>query len=333
MTTLYVREPGAVIRRSGGRLMVEKEGTVLQTVRLRELERVALFGNAEMTAPAMRALLEAGVETTLLSPAGRYLGRLAPAEGKNVFLRLRQFQCHEDREFRLLLARRIVAAKLRNSRALLLRHARSHPSDALRRAAEELADRLDRLDRAASPAALMGMEGDAARVYFGGLALMIRGGLPFAGRSRRPPRDAFNALLSFTYTLLTTELTGAVAAEGFDPHVGFLHEPDYGRPSLALDLLEEFRAPVGDRLALSLANRAVLRPEHFEDLGESGVRFTDPGRTRFLEYYYRALEVEFTDRPSGERLTFRRLMLRQARRLRRCVEDGNAEYVAWTPEG
>lgn len=333
MTTLYVREPGAQVRRSGGRLIVEKDGTALETVRLRELERVAVFGNVDLTTPAARALLEAGIETTLLSQGGRYLGRLAPAEGKNVFLRLRQFRCFEDGNFRLGVARRIVRAKLRNSRSLLMRHCRSYPDDRLRDAAKTLQERMARAEEAASLAALLGVEGEAARTYFAGLGVMVRKEFTFSGRSRRPPRDPFNALLSFLYTLLTTEMTGAVAAEGLDPHLGFLHEPDYGRPSLALDLIEEFRQPAADRLALSLVNRGVLQAGHFGDRGEDGVRLTDEGRSRFLPYYYRAMEAEFTERPGGERVTFRRLLARQAHRLRGCVESGSSEYRPWVAEG
>jgi CRISPR-associated protein Cas1 len=159
---------------------------------------------------------------------------------------------------------------------------------------------------------------------------MVRGEFTFTGRSRRPPRDPINALLSFGYTLLTTEMTGALAAQGLDPFVGILHDLDYGRPSLALDLLEEFRQPVIDRLVLSIVNRGALKAEHFDDRGEAGVLLNDTGRPRFLEFYHRALETAFTERGEESPTNYRALLLRQAERLRAAILV-EAEYVAYLP--
>jgi CRISPR-associated protein Cas1 len=330
MTTLYVREPGAGLRRSGKRLIVYKGDETLQAVRLRDLERVTLLGNIDVSASVVATLLEQGVETVFLSTSGRFRGRLTPAEGKNVFVRQAQFRRYDDDEFRLRLATTLIDAKIRNARHLLQRYQRNHPDERLAEIIVQLDGSRDRAARQTGLASLLGVEGDAARVYFVGLGLMLRGDLAFNGRSRRPPRDPVNALLSFGYTLLTTELTGAVAAQGLDPFVGVLHDLDYGRPSLALDLLEEFRQPVIDRLVLSVVNRGALKTDHFEDRGEAGVLLNDAGRPRFLEFYHRLLETPFTERGEENATTYRAILMRQAERMRAALL-GEAEYVAYAP--
>ncbi|HTE18890.1 MAG TPA: CRISPR-associated endonuclease Cas1 [Armatimonadota bacterium] len=327
MISLYVRENGALVRRSRSRLIIARGETVLHTARLREVERVVLAGNVELTASAASALLEQGIETVFLSPGGRYRGRLAPAEGKNVFLRRAQFRAADLPEFRLEVSRAIVLAKCRSSRVVVRRYLERHEDQSLERVLAALGAARERVGRATSLPELLGCEGDAARIYFGGLGRMVREPFVFTTRTRRPPKDPVNALLSFGYTLCTTEITGAVAGAGLDPHVGYYHELDYGRPSLALDLLEEFRQPVIDRLALSLCNRSVLQPADFE-ARDQGVLLTDRGRQRFLAYYHRALETEFVERTSGERGTYRTFFRRQADRIRRAVEAGDASlYV------
>lgn len=328
MKTLYVKEQGAGIRRSGQRLLVYKGEQVLEAVRMRDLERLVLLGSIEVSASAQAALLEAGIETVLLSFHGKFRGRLFPAEGRNVFLRLEQFRCYEDMAFRLKVARAIVDGKIRNARVVLQRHQRNHPSEGLLAAMARLERSRESVPAQNSLDTLLGVEGDAARTYFAAFGGMMRAEFTFTTRSRRPPRDPVNALLSFGYTLLSTELTGAAAAQGLDPYVGVLHELDYGRPSLALDLLEEFRQPVVDRLALSLINRAVLQKSHFDERDEGGVWLNDEGRVRFLDYYHRALETPFEE--SGDSVTFRDLLLRQAGRMREALMTAG-DYVPFSP--
>ena len=323
--TLYVCQPGALLRRTHGRLVVERQGEILGRVRLRELERVVLCGAVQLSSSALAALLDAGIETVILSPTGRYRGRLTPAEGKNIFLRQTQFQRHEDIAFRLRVAKRVVAGKIRNSRSLVQHHDWNHPDPAFREALKGLDESMERVSSQETLDAVMGVEGEAARTYFAAMGKMVRAEFAFTGRSRRPPQDPVNALLSFGYSVLLGEMTGAVAAQGLDPHVGYLHSLDYGRPSLALDLLEEFRQPVIDRLALSLINRGVLKGEHFEARKEGGVYLNESGRPRFLEFYHRAMDAEFEDRASRSRATFRGLIFQQARRLRSAIEEAG-EY-------
>ena len=332
MTTLYIQEQGASLRRSGKRLIVHKGSEAVQTIRLRDLERVVIAGSVELTAPAIALLLDSGIETLFISIGGRFRGRLAPAGDKNIFLRRAQFRGCEDTDLRVRTARFIVDAKIASARSVLWRHARNHPSAELSDAMEYLARCRGKLERQAGVDTLLGVEGDAARVYFKAFGTMVRSEFTFTTRTRRPPRDPVNALLSFGYALLTTELTTAAAAQGLDPMVGLLHELDYGRPSLALDLEEEFRHPVVDRLALSLVNRRVIRTEHFESREDGGVLLNEAGRTIYLECYHKALETEFADTGSEKPVTYRDLFRRQAHRIRGVFETG-ADYVAYRLPG
>ena len=314
-----------MIRRRGQRLVVYRGQETVQSIRLRDLECVTVIGNVELSAPAMAVLLDAGVETCLLSAGGKYRGRLSPAEGRNVFLRRQQFRCCEDPEVRVRTAHGILSSKIGNARYVLQRHQQNHPSASLQAAIVELERSRGRIQDTQTIESMLGVEGNAARIYFAAFGTMVRQEFAFTTRSRRPPRDPINSLLSFGYTLLTTELAGAVAAQGLDPHVGLLHELDYGRPSLALDILEEFRQPIVDRLALSLVNRRVLRTEHFDDRGERGGLLNDQGRPRFLEFYHRAMDAAFQEPGSTRPTSFRGLLRRQARRMRGLIEAGR-EY-------
>ncbi|HEV2472216.1 MAG TPA: CRISPR-associated endonuclease Cas1 [Chthonomonadales bacterium] len=329
MITVYVREQGAILRRTGGRLQITMEGRLLDEMRLADVERVALFGHVEITSAAMAGLLEAGIETTLLSASGRYRGRLAPAEGKNVLLRHAQFHRYSDTAFRLRIARAVVMGKIRNARYMVLRHHYNHPDPALAETAELLNRRCGAALQQQSIAGLMGVEGESARVYFSSFGKMLRCEHNFKTRSRRPPLDPVNASLSFGYSLLTAEITGAAAAQGLDPSVGLLHDLDYGRPSLSLDLLEELRQPVIDRLVLALFNLKTLQPAHFEER-EGGVYLNEAGRPRFIEMYHRAMDTEFEDKAAGERATFRGVIRRQARRMRESIES-QVDYVPFEP--
>jgi CRISPR-associated protein Cas1 len=300
----------------------------LQTVRARDLERVVLYGNVQVTSQAAAFLLEQGIETSFLSRSGRFRGRLAPADSKNVFLRLAQYDRHRDEAFRLAVGRAIVARKIANSRALLRRYGRNHPEIDLEATVAQLDAALPGVPPQASIEALMGTEGQAAAAYFRAYGRLFRQELQFTTRSRRPPRDPVNALLSLGYTLLTSEAAGALAAHGLDIYIGFLHSLEYGRPSLALDLVEEFRQPVIDRFTLSLANRRVLKPEDFEDRGAEGVFLSDAARPRYFAFYERMMATEFTDRRTGQPTSFRALLGAQARKMAAAVQSGQT-YEPW----
>lgn len=329
MPVLYVLEQGAQIRYTKKRFLVVKEKDVLQAVRERELERVVLFGHIQLTASATVGLLTAGIDTVFLTLGGSYRGRLTSVESKNVFMRIAQFRCHEDMEFRLRVARKIIASKLSNSRKLIRAHAQNHPDPMWEEPIKALAAAEQKPISAETIPSLMGIEGDSAKVYFAAFGRMLRKELQFEHRSRRPPLDPVNALLSFGYTLLLSEIIGAVASQGLDPDIGFLHELDYGRPSLGLDILEEFRQPIVDRLVLSLVNLGVFTIDDFDKRDNDGVYMNDESRKRFLRFYERTMTAEFRNRADGNKVTFRVLIRRQSAQMGQAIQNGS-EYEPYT---
>ena len=263
MPTLYVTEPRSVVRRSVGSVVVtlnedpdgpgplpERQRRLLE-VEPHRLELIALVGRVHITADALQLCLEQGIAVAWLQANGNFMGRLVPELSRTADLRLAQFRMADDEPQALALAQTFVAAKLHNAVGLLtaLRsNRRSQP--ALGRAIGELKAMADTVAQATSREVLLGYEGDAARRYFAGLRLGFTGAIGFAGRARRPPPDPANALLSFGYVLLANVLASLLEACGFDPYLGFMHAVRSGRPSLALDLLEELRHPVVDRFVL-----------------------------------------------------------------------------------
>lgn len=255
MATLYVTEQGAVLRKTGERLVVEKDRTVLLEVPCRKLDAVLIYGNVQVTTQALAELLEHGVELALLSAGGKLRCQLTPPKARNVPLRMRQYEVAASEAACLPLARELVRGKIANQAAVLRRFRVNHPEAVDAGDVAELERAAAGVDRAASLEILRGIEGAAAARHFRALAGMVPPELRFEGRSRRPPRDPVNALLSLGYVLAGNELQSLLDAMGFDPYLGFFHRLDYGRPSLALDLVKEFRAALVDRFVTGLFNR------------------------------------------------------------------------------
>ncbi|RMD60613.1 CRISPR-associated endonuclease Cas1, partial [Candidatus Parcubacteria bacterium] len=307
MATLYLTEQGAVVRKTGERLIVEKEGQELLEIECFKLDTILIFGTVHVTTPALILLLERGIELAFLSMSGRLRGQLTPPKAKNVLLRMAQYQKCQDRACALALARCFVRGKVENALALLTRQHRNYPERGFDPYRQELQRLLHRIDTVPALNALRGLEGTAARIYFQGLGLACRQDLAFPGRRRRPPTDPVNALLSFGYVLVNTELASLLDAMGYDPYIGFYHQLDYGRPSLALDLLEEFRVPAVDRLVLNLANLRVMQQDDFvTDEERGGLRLRRQALGKFFRAYEEHLNHEFTDRLSGETTTLRK---------------------------
>ena len=337
MPTLYVTEPRSVVRRSAGSIVVtlnedpdgpgplpERQRRLLE-VEPHRLELIALVGRVHITADALQLCLEQGIAVAWLQANGSFMGRLVPELSRTADLRLAQFRMADDEPQALALAQTFVAAKLHNAVGLLtaLRsNRRAQP--ALGRAIGELKAMIDTAAQATSREELLGFEGDAARRYFAGLRLGFNEAIGFDGRARRPPPDPANALLSFGYVLLANVLASLLEACGFDPYLGFMHTVRSGRPSLALDLLEELRHPVVDRFVLRVCNRGQLRPEHFEtDEERGGVRLTRKG----MRIFFRTWEA-FMDAPLpgiGEEMSPEEVVRRQVGRLAAHVR-GQAPY-------
>ncbi len=325
MSILYVTQPGAELRKHANRLRVVFQEEVLAALPLREVQRVVLLAPAQVSAAATRALLKAGIPVVYCSRRGVYYGVLSTG-CEDVECWLAQVQRWQDAEYRLGLVRSIVAVKIRHQRSLLRRHARNHPDPFLGEAAGQLTRLLGTLEKRCTIDEVRGVEGHAAAVYFGVFGKCIRQeGVVFEGRNRRPPRDPVNALLSLGYMLLLGEINHAVLTQGLNVGLGFLHEPLRHRPALALDLLEVWRQPIVDRLTLSLFNRGIFSPAHFE-VQPSGAVYLKAGELRrYLIIYERTLTNPFSS--GGGTTTFREAIHRQAAELRKNILRGEP----WSP--
>ena len=333
--TLYVQTPGAYLGKSGETVRVKVEGQVKLTVPLHHLEGIVCFGRVNLSTALMAEAADRDLTISFFTEHGRFQSRVVSAISGNVLLRREQYRRADQPEACLRIARSIVAAKIQNSRTNLLRGGRESdvPDEAegLKRTANQLANSLETLSRSATMDSARGCEGDAARAYFGSFNHLIRQqreAFSMNGRSRRPPLDPLNAMLSFVYSVLTHEMAGAVESVGLDPAVGFLHVDRPGRLSLALDLLEEFRALVADRLVLSLINLKQVRPDGFEVQPTGAVLMNAATRKTVLTALTQRKRDEVTHPVLGEKVSVGLLPHIQARLLARHLRGDIADYPA-----
>jgi CRISPR-associated protein Cas1 len=324
----HVQEHGVVVGKDGDELVARRKGEVLQRARLIDVSRVNLHGSAHVTLPALRELLHRGIAVALFSHGGWYYGRVEGHVHKNVQLRLAQYRAATDPQQALALARRLVTAKIKNARVLLRRNNR----DVSKTVLAELKWAVRRADEAPDLPRLLGVEGMAARLYFEHFSGMLRrdagGAFTLDGRNRRPPRDPLNAVLSFLYALLTSEWTATLSAIGFDPYLGFLHQPRYGRPALALDMMEEFRPIVADSVAISAINTGVLQASDFQRTS-TAVALKPDGRRRLIQAYERRMDELVTHPVFGYRISYRRVFDVQARLLGRHIQREIGAFPAF----
>lgn len=287
LNTLYIQTQGTYLRREGETVVAEKDGEVKLRLPIHTLQGIVAFGNV-MASPFLLGLCaERGVCVSFLSESGRFLARVDGPVSGNVLLRLAQMRAYEDKPKKGEVARSFVIGKLMNARNVLLRRIRDHgESNALSDAATKIADVLRRVkDSEPDAERLRGLEGEAGAVYFGSfneLVVAQRDAFSVASRNRRPPMDPMNALLSYLYTLLAHDCRGALEGVGLDPQIGFLHEVRSGRPSLALDLMEEFRAAIADRTALTLVNLRQLSARDFRKTESGAVVMSEVARKTVL---------------------------------------------------
>ena len=260
---IYVKTQGARIVKEGKHLLVKKEGTIYHTLFTYKLDQVVIFGSVEITHRALVQLMRHGIDTVFLTSNGRYVGRIALPETKNVFLHKRQYSLLDDPVFGLKFARSIVAGKLANMATILMRIKRSKKDFLAGQKAQGIQDLLDKVETADNVDSVRGYEGRGSALYFEGFARGFVQDMGFRHRVRRPPTDPVNSVLSLLYTFLMNRVYAAVRIAALDPYPGFLHSLDYGRYSLALDLMEEFRPIIVDTLTLSLFNLKILQLEDF----------------------------------------------------------------------
>ncbi|HRC86439.1 MAG TPA: type I-C CRISPR-associated endonuclease Cas1c [Thermoanaerobaculia bacterium] len=334
--TLYVTSQGAYLAKDGETVAVRLEEQTRLRVPIHTLGSVVCFGQVGASPFLLGFCAERGVPVTFLSEHGRFLARVEGPTSGNVLLRREQYRRADDEAASAALARAFVAAKIANSRANLLRACRDRPEspgvDALRAAAGRLGSTLDELARPLVLESVRGVEGDAARLYFSVFDYLLtqqKDAFFFRERSRRPPRDNLNALLSFLYTLLRHDVASALETVGLDPQVGFLHRERPGRPALALDLMEELRPFLADRVALSLVNLQQVKGSGFTEGESGGVVMDDDTRKTVLVAYQKRKQEEIQHPFLGEKTTLGLLPQLQALLLARHLRGDLDAYPAF----
>lgn len=360
MPTLYLTEDYALVRRDGedcllvqiparrGKDGVEPSPARKERIPLLKIDEVVVLGEVTLTAPALHLLLERDIEVTFLGYHGQFKGRLSPPFSKNAILRLAQYRAHQDMEKRCELARRFVIGKLSNQRQRLQRYNRTHKDTEVSQALQQMTDLLSRLailpvhqpaqlkflatgDQRVEGTALetiLGMEGAGSAAYFRCFGMLLTNPKQwhFPGRVRRPPTDPVNALLSFGYALLTNKVANAVQLVGFDHYVGYLHSSFYGRPALALDLMEEFRPVIVDAVVLALLNNRMITANDFL-IEVEAYRLKNEPRNVFFTRLEERLNEEVTHPLFGYKTSYRRCIELQARLLAKYVTGEIEEYT------
>jgi CRISPR-associated protein Cas1 len=335
LNTLYVTLPQAYLRLENNTLCVDVEREKRMQVPLHHIGSVVCYGNVMISPFALHRCAEEGISVVLLDANGRFKARLEGPVNGNILLRQAQFAKAQQPEGTLEIARACVAGKIKNCRYVLLRAARdANEADAqqqCRDTAGDLGKILKKLPGYSDLDALRGAEGDAARRYFEAQPSLLRPDIREAftmnGRTRRPPLDRYNALLSFLYALLTHDCNSALQTVGLDPQLGFLHTVRPGRPALALDLMEEFRPILADRLALTLVNRLQIQSDDFESLAGGTYRLSDTARKTLLIAYQERKKEELTHPLLSTKISIGLIPQLQARLLARHIREDMASYV------
>jgi CRISPR-associated protein Cas1 len=333
--TLYIQTPGAHLGKDHDTVRVKVDGEIKLTVPLHHLEGIVCFGWVSVSPALMGVSTTHGLTISFMSENGRFQARVVPVVSGNVLLRRQQYRLADRQDACVAIGRSIVAAKIQNCRTLVLRAARESESPDkvahLRAAATHLANALETLSHADSLDSVRGCEGDSARQYFHVLPAMLRHqqeAFEMKERTRRPPRDPMNALLSFLYSIVTHDIAGALEAVGLDPAVGYLHVDRPGRLSLALDLVEEFRPLLADRLALSLINLKQVQADGFETQPGGAVVMNAVTRKAVLTALTQRKREEVIHPLLGEKVSIGLLPHIQARLLARHIRGDIEQYPA-----
>ena len=337
MSTLYLIQQGTTVRKDHGRLVIsvlqKGEQTERVEVLIREVERILVFGNVQLTTQVVTSCLEVGISVVFLTQLGDYKGHLSSAEGEGMTATLAQYERRSDEGFRLETARAIVRGKLVNAKQLLLRLNRKHKLAEVVAGIQGVESDLAGVELAGEVNALRGYEGAAAARYFKAFGLLIMNpGFTFAGRNRRPPLDPVNSLLSFGYTLLHNHVLSLIFAEGLNPYFGNLHGSERKQMFLAFDLVEEFRAPIVDALVMRLINRKSLSPTDFTWPNEQGgVYLQGTARRLFLKRFEDRMSQPVSHPDIEGRVSYRRVLQLQVQRYKRAAMGGAPyePFIKW----
>lgn len=320
MTFVYVTEQGALLKKTGERILVVKDDQTLLDIPADKVEGVLLFGNVQVTTQAAQLLLHQGVEMALFTRHGKLLGQLTSPFTKNITLRQAQYERRGDASLVLSFCRAIVAGKMGNALEFIREFSHNHPETFLAEESNEISSLISKLAGVSDPSSLLGLEGAASHTYFRAFGKMIRHSFRFEKRQRRPAPDPVNALLSLGYTMLYNEISSLLDGIGFDPYLGFFHQPRYGHATLASDLMEEFRSPLTDRFTLGLINNRIFQEDDFFFHQPSkGMYLKDDARKRYFVEYERFITRPMNDTDEDAETDFRRLFRRQAERFSRVL--------------
>lgn len=330
LNTLYVMRPEAYVSKDGLNVVVSVDREEVYRIPIHNIEQIVTFGYMGASPGLMKLCADTGVGLSFLSPSGHFIGRFQGGTHGNVLLRKAQYSWSDDKDISLHLCRLFIAGKIQNYRNILRRSVRDNGQNAeVELAAEELRQCKERVLQAEAVESVRGIEGDAAAAYFGVLPHLItqqKSDFPFEGRNRRPPKDAVNAMLSFVYTMLCGDVTAALETVGLDPYVGFMHTLRPGRPSLALDVMEELRAYMGDRLVLSLINRRQVSKRDFVSQGDEGIVMTDSAKKAIVNAWQSRKREEMVHPYLGEKVSIGLLPYIQTTLLARFVRGELDDY-------
>jgi len=321
MPSLYITEDYAVLAKHQKRLVVKKDDEILLEIPEFKIERILLFGKIQVTADAIEFLLKNNIDVAFFNQYGRIKGKLVSSQSKNVYLRIAQYEAYNDPQRRFNLAYSIVKGKIENYISFLYRYQRNHPEVNFENEISTLQNCIKLLNNKKHISGLLGVEGVASAVYFKTFPKMFLNEEwknSFSRRTRHPPKDEINSLLSLGYSLITAELWSLLEGLGLDPFVGFLHEIDYGRPSLAIDLVEEFRTTVVERVVLEMINHKVISKEDFEKTNE-GIRMKRESLKVFFEHFDRKLNAVFKELQTQQQVSYRKLFYIQAQKLIKAI--------------
>ena len=328
MGTVYVNQDDSFIGKTDERLTVKAEKKQLLDIPLIKIDGVVIFGRATISPAAVIELLERKIPMSFMTGTGRFLGRLEPELTKNIFVRRSQWAAAGETPKAIHMVQAFVRGKLKNYRSSLMRHLRDYPDLDLQKEVDALEEAIASIVNHQAIASIRGVEGHGSAVYWRAFPKLIRTDkFTFSTRNRRPPTDPVNALLSFGYSLLRHDIQGALNIVGFDPYLGYLHTERYGRPSLALDLMEEFRPIIVDAMVLSALNRKAIVPEDFvsEPLSKA-VSLSNEARRSFLKLYEEKKQSKFTHPVMGRKCTYQEAFELQARLLAKFLMDETDKY-------
>lgn len=333
MGMLYVTTPGSVVRITGDTFRVTRGKSCLAEIPALSVDSVLLFGNCQITTPTVHYCAGHSIGLYFLSGAGRFIAKLATGRAANLPVRRAQMNAAADPRFTLRLSRSIVAAKLHNCRGYARRLIREGAAAGeYAQVADDLTRLIERARHAPDLDSLRGIEGNGARAYFGLLRAVLEPRIAMGRRSRRPPEDPGNALLSLAYSLLLTQVYAAIEVAGLEPYLGFYHGDRWGRPALALDLMEEFRPVIADRLVVSCVRKRIIGAEDFVRADDLACGLTRDAFGRFCHQFSDAMARRITHPHTGENVTYRRCVEMQARRLARLLRGEAQSYEAFRLE-